>query len=247
MAKKAIFVMLLIWTTQLCAEGASQTEPNTSKPTHNLQENLGSKVKDKPIDKGSDEPEKGTGGILKNDTEDTCITKAWRLQYTQLLEIHRSYFTVFIRVLSVYLAIMGACFKIVSDNIEKFKNPKGKDGSKTVLIVLILFSFVVSGLFYKGLKYGETDAIERNKQIADIEENLQIVDVAGKPKIKHIGTELLPQVIFPMIIVTGLIIIGWIAMLVRGLMACTKKETLRDFISYLKEWVLQRFKQCTKQ
>ncbi len=243
MAKKAMLVMFLIWTTPLCAKGAEPAEPNTSKQEQ--QTILKGKVESESI---KNDPN------VENDQE-SFIEKIQQVQYAQLLEVHRSYFTVFIQVLSVYLAIMGACFKIVSDNIEKLKNPKGKDGSKTVLIVLIVFSFVASGLFYKGLKYGETDAIERNKQINTIEKNLktdakekglQINDVAGKPKIKHIGTELLPQVVFAMMFVTRIIIIGWIVMLVQGLMVCIKKETLGEFLSSLRESVSKRFKKCAK-
>ncbi len=235
MVKKAIFVMLLIWATQLCAEGAELAEPNISEQKQ--QTTMKGKAEAEPI---NNDPN------VENDKE-SFIEKIQQVQYTQLLEIHRSYFTVFLQVLSVYLAIMGACLKIVSDSIEKFKDPKENDGSKTVLIALILFSFVVSGFFLQGLHYGRGGANKRNGQIDAIEKNLQIVDEAGNPKIKHIGTELLPQVVSAMMIVTRLIIIGWIAMLVRGLMACTKKETLRDFMSYLKEGVLQRFKQCAKQ
>ncbi|MBW8002205.1 MAG: hypothetical protein FVQ80_09295 [Planctomycetes bacterium] len=212
MAKKAIFVMLLIWTTQLCAEGASQTEPNTSKPTHNLQENLGSKVKDKPIDKGSDEPEKGTGGILKNDTEDTSVIKTLRLQYTQLLEIHRSYFTIFLRVLSTYLAIMGACITIVHESIRKMKKNE-KDGSKTVLMTLTVFAFVTSILFLIGLVLGQVDAGVRNKQI---------INVTNQLGIDLINVQLLGWLFITMICGTVAIIGVWIAMFIRGIMLCRK-------------------------
>ena len=233
---KLVFVMLMVCITPLCVYGAKPAEPNASNPKHNPQKLRKNETEDKSITNAPN---------VENDKE-SFIKKIQQMQYTQLLEVHRSYFTVFLQVLSAYLAIMGACLKIVSDSIEKFINPKSEDGSKTVLIVIILFSLVASGLFYKGLEYGQKDANKRNTQIGNIEKDLQIVNVEDRPKIKHISGELLSQVISAMSFVTKLIIWIWIVLFVRGLMACAGKLTLRDFMSYLKVKVLQRFKQCTR-
>ena len=39
-----------------------------------------------------------------------------KMQYEQLLQIHKSYFTVLLHVLSIYLAVMGWCAKVVYEN-----------------------------------------------------------------------------------------------------------------------------------
>lgn len=119
---------------------------------------------------------------------------------------------------------MGACLGIVSDSITKMKRDP-KEGSKTVLIILAIFPIVTSYLFFAGLLYGTADAIERNEQIVGIEENMEIVDMAGKVKIEHISVKLFQQVILAMSIVTVLIILGWLVIFIRSLMACGKQLT----------------------
>ena len=225
----------MICAVPLCVYGAEPAEPNASSPKHEQQTILKSKVEAESINNALN---------VENDQE-SFIKKIQQLQYTQLLEIHRSYFTALLQVLSIYLAVMGACITIVHEIIRRIKINE-KDGSKTVLIALILFSFIVSGLFFAGLLYGRKDANERKGQIFNIEENLQIAGVADELKIKHISVELLQQVILAMSIVTIIIMIGWIVMFVRGLMICAGKSTLRDFRAYVKERILQRFKVCSK-
>jgi hypothetical protein len=148
---------------------------------------------------------------------DAGKAESWELQYTELLAVHRTYFTVFLQVLSIYLAIMGACLKIVSDFITKMKRDPEK-ASKTVLILLILFSFGVSGLFFAGLVYGLRDATERRLQIEHVGDILEI---------DHIRVNILEQVIWIMIIGTALIGIAWIVMFVRALTACAQQRAVR--------------------
>ena len=244
MAKKVIFVMLLIWATPLCVKGTETAETNASNPKHEQQTILKSKVEAESINNAPN---------VENDQE-SFIKKIQQLQYTQLLEVHRSYFTVFLQVLSIYLAVMGAGITIVNDSIRRIKTNE-KDGSKTVIIALILFSFITSGLFFAGLSYGRKDANKRKDQIFNIEKNLrtdakeknlQIVDVEDKHKIKHISVELFQRVILATRIVTIIIMIGWIFVFVRGLMICAGKSTLRDFMADVKERILQRFKVYSK-
>ena len=85
------------------------------------------------------------------------------------------------------------------------------------------------GFFFAGLLYGFGDATERNRQI---------VRVASILEVEHIGVQLLEQVIWTMIVGTGLIIIAWVVMLVRGLMACTGKTKLGEFVVYIKQQIL---------
>lgn len=217
----------MICAVPLCVYGAEPAEPNASNPKHEQQTILKSKVEAESINNSLN---------VENDQE-SFIKKIQQLQYTQLLEIHRSYFTALLQVLSIYLAVMGACITIAHEIIRRIKINE-KDGSKTVLIALILFSFIVSGLFFAGLLYGRKDASERKGQIFNIEENLQIAGVADELKIKHISVELLQQVILAMSIVTVIIMIGWIVMFVRGLIVCAGKLTLRDFRAYVKERIL---------
>jgi len=204
-----LFGMLMVCMIPLCVYGVGSAEPNADNLKHNAQGILKSRAENKAIREDPNEQAK-----------QTLMRKTQELQYTELLAVHRSYFTVFLQVLSIYLAIMGACLKIVSDGITKMKK-KPEYASKTVLITLILFSFGVSWLFFAGLLYGLGDATERNRQI---------VRVAGILEIEHIRIQILEQVIWTMIVGTGLIIIAWVVMLVRGLMACAQQPTLRGFM-----------------
>ncbi len=213
MAKKAIFVMLLIWATPLCVKGTEIAETNASKTTHNLQENLESKAKDKPINKDADEHKKESGSMPKNDTEDTCMIKAQRLQYTQLLEIHRSYFTIYLQVLAIYMAVMGACIKLVAISIGKIKN-KEKDVSKTILFTLTAFALIASFLFGKGIIYGYGNAVSRSSQIVIIASQLGLIPI---------NVELLQNLFFMMFFGVAAIIILWAIMIIRGIMVCVEK------------------------
>ncbi len=216
------FVILMICAVPLCVYGAEPAEPNASNPEHDSKRILKSKVEAEQINNIPNKHKEGTSHI-ENDKE-SLIMKIWQMQYTQLLEVHRSYFTVFLQVLAIYLAVMGACLGIVSDSITKMKRDP-KEGSKTVLIILAIFPIVTSYLFFAGLLYGTADAIERNEQIVGIEENMEIVDMAGKVKIEHISVKLFQHVILAMSIVTVLIILGWLIIFIRSLMACGKQLT----------------------
>ncbi len=226
------FVILMICAVPLCVYGAEPAEPNASNPEHNSQRILKSKVEAKPINNDPNKHKEGMAVI-----EGTSMTKtqqlqyahlleAQQLEYTQLLEIHRSYFTVFLQVLSIYLAVMGACLKCITDDIKKMKRNRD-NGSKTVLISLILFSHISSCFFLVGSLYGREDAIKRNRQVIEIAKKLEVkhtfADATGKPKIEYINLELFGQVISAQIIVTISIVVGWVVMLIRVLMIWLKK------------------------
>ena len=231
-----VFVMLMIWTIPVCIEGAEQAEPNAFNPTHNSQKNLGSKVKDKPINKDSDEHKEDSGGISKNGTEDTPMIEAQRLQYTQLLEVHRSYFTIYLQVLAIYLAVMGACLNIVPDKIESMKSDG--DGSKTVFFSLIAFAIIASLLFGWGVWFGNVNAGERSGQIASVAKQLKIE--------QPVNVHLLKKLFLMMFVGTGSIMILWLVVLVRGLMKCAGESTLQGFKAYVKERISRGFKACAK-
>lgn len=215
MKKYALFFLVLIlWTTPSYVYGIEPVENKASNSEH--------KAEEKPINNEPNEHEEDRDNIRKDTPKETSSMNTWRLQYTQLLEVHRSYFMAFLQVLAIYLAVMGACLKFVCDSIEKLKNgdKKGmkngdKKGSRTVLFALITFAVLTSSLFLLGLRFGEVDAKERNGQIADVAKPLCIV--------KPVNTELITRLFAVMAIGTALIVVGWYIIFIRGLMAARKK------------------------
>jgi hypothetical protein len=146
--------------------------------------------------------------------EKETLVETYRLQYKQLMETHRCYFDDLLFTLSIYLAVMGACFTIVCKSIEKMK--KKEDSSKTLLFVLIFFAVAVSALFMKGLALGEKDATERASQI---------IDVANQIDIEPVKVNLLEE-LFRWIMIGPMIIIAlWFAVLLRGMMECGWKQS----------------------
>lgn len=226
MSKKAIFVMLLIWATPLCVKGTETAETNEPNLKHEQQTTQKSKVEVKSTNNGPN---------VENDQEN-LTNKLLQLQYSQLLEIHRSYFTIFLQVLSIYLAVMGASLKIVSDSIVKMKTTP-KEASKTVLITLVLFSLVASILFVGGVALGNSNAGDRSLQITDIAKELSIVPI---------NVDLLKELFELMIVGTALIIILWVIMFFRALMACTRKATFIEFVAYIMRRILGLIG-CVKQ
>ncbi len=207
MKKYALFfVVLIFWTTPSYVYGIEPVENKASNSEH--------KAEEKSINNELNEHEEDRNNIGKDTPKETSLMNTRRLQYTQLLEVHRSYFMAFLQVLAIYLAVMGACLKFVCDSIENMEDPK-KKGSRTVLFALITFSVVASGLFLFGLRFGEIDAIERNGQIADVAKLLCIV--------KPVNTELITRLFAVMAIGTALIVVGWYVIFIRGLMAARKK------------------------
>ena len=200
-----VFVVLILWTTPSYVYGIEPVEHKASNSEH--------KAEEKPINNELNEHEEDRDNIRKDTPKETSLMNTRRLQYTQLLEVHRSYFMAFLQVLALYLAVMGACLKFVSDSIEKMKNDD-KKGSRTVLFALITFAVLTSGLFLLGLRFGQGDAIERNRQITDVAKLLCI---------EPVKTELITRLFITMSIGTALIVLGWYVMFIRGLMAAGKK------------------------
>lgn len=199
-----LFGMLMVCISSLCVYGVGSAEPNAANLKHNAQGILKSRAENKPIREDPNE-------IARQ----TLMRKTHELQYTQLLEVHRSYFMAFLQVLAIYLAVMGACLKFVCDSIENMEDPH-KNGSRTVLFALITFAVITSTLFLLGLQFGEEDAIERNGHIALVAKLLYIA--------KPVNTELITNLFAVMAIGAALIVVGWYAIFIRGLKAARKKH-----------------------
>lgn len=132
----------------------------------------------------------------KEKPEETLEIKLQQLQYSQLLEVHRSYFTAFLQTLSIYLAIMGACAKFWYDSV-KDKNIKNV---RSIFCALAIFSFLASLLFFAGMLCGEADARAREHHIATAATQLQI---------QPIKATLLRHTIYIMMFGTGGFIAFW--------------------------------------
>jgi len=120
-------------------------------------------------------------GKKKGDLSSHNLQNCLMTQYRELLEVHRSYFSVFLQTLSIYLIVMGGCAKVIWENWRDksdLQQPE-KRGSAWVLIGLTLFATFVSVLFLMGMHYGEKDAIIRGEQIKVVacSLGLQPVDV----------------------------------------------------------------------
>lgn len=203
-----VFVVLILWTTPSYVYGI--------EPVENKASNSKNKAEEKLINNEPNEHKEDRNDIQKDEAKENSIRKTQELQYTQLLEVHRSYFTVFLQVASIYLAVMGACITIVDMNIRKMKL-NVKNGSKTVLLVLIFFAILLSIIFRVGVEDGNDDADKRCDQIVSVSKQLNITPV-------NVG--LLKKLIVSMCYGSEAIIILWLVLLNRSLMFFNKKQTL---------------------
>jgi hypothetical protein len=153
------------------------------------------------------------GNPEEKDKESNEI-KAAEMQYSQLLEVHRSYFIVFLEVLALYLAVTGASANVVYKNMKKLGNPEVKD-SKVVFVGMIGFGLVVSILFLIGVMLGRDDALLRNCHIKTVAKLLNI---------DAINTGLLEDLFYCMSIGTSVIIAGWLFVLCYGLCKSQRKD-----------------------
>ncbi len=203
-----VFVALILWTTPSYVYGI--------EPVENKASNSKNKAEEKSINNEPNEHKEDRNDIQRDEAKENSIRKTQELQYTQLLEVHRSYFTVFLQVASIYLAVMGACITIVDMNIRKMKL-NVKNGSKTVLLVLIFFAILLSIIFRVGVEDGNDDADKRCDQIVSVSKQLNITPV-------NVG--LLKKLIVSMCNGSEAIIIIWFVLLNRSLMFFNKKQTL---------------------
>lgn len=127
-----------------------------------------------------------------------------KMQYEQLLEIHKSYFTVLLHMLAIYLAIMGWCGKVVYESKHKLN----EGNQESTFPLLAVFAVIVSVLFFIGLWFGKQDAIGREKQISDVARQLEI---------EPIGVKLFKNVIQTMIVGTLVFIVIWIGLFIKGI------------------------------
>lgn len=91
-----------------------------------------------------------------------------KMQYEQLLEIHKSYFTVLLHMLAIYLAIMGWCGKVVYESKHKLN----EGNQESTFLLLEVFAVIVSVLFFTGLEFGKRDANKREQQIINVARQL---------------------------------------------------------------------------
>lgn len=204
----AFFVMLILWTTPAYVYGISRMENKASNSKQKGEENS---INNEPNEHKEDRTD-----IQKDEAKENALRETRKLQYAQLLEVHRTYFTVFLQVTSIYIAVMGACISIVEIHIRKMKIDE-RDGSKTVLLALVLFAILLSIIFRYGARYGNNDADKRRDQIVTVSKQLNITPV-------NVG--LLKQLIVMMSRSSEVLIMLWFVLLNRSLMFFKKLETL---------------------
>lgn len=152
--------------------------------------------------------------------EKKTLVETYRLQYTQLLETHRCYLNVLLFTLSLYLAVMSACFTVVCKNIQEMKKKdNSKESSKTLLFILLFFAVAASGLFMMGLYFGEMDAVERTTQINEVAKKDEM-------RIEPMKVKLLENLFHWLMLGPIMIISLWFAVLLRARMEYAAKRSL---------------------